>query len=136
MSRHGYSDDCDDDLALGRWRGQVASAIRGKRGQNLLKDLVEALDAMPEKKLIREELKTAEGQNCALGVLGAKRGIDLTLVDPKDYETVAEIFDIAEQLALEIVYENDEVSLNKPEERWKHMREWAASKINTGPKPE
>ena len=34
MGRHGYTDDCDDDpLALGRWRAQVASSIRGKRGQ-------------------------------------------------------------------------------------------------------
>lgn len=32
MGRHGYTDDCDDVLASGRWRGIVASAIRGKRG--------------------------------------------------------------------------------------------------------
>lgn len=128
MSRHGYSDDCDDALALGRWRGQVASAIRGKRGQTLLKDLVEALDAMPEKKLIKGELK-ANGQVCALGALGVKRGLNLDDLDPEDSETVAEVFNVAEQLAKEIVYKNDECCFGTDEERWEQMREWAQSKI-------
>jgi hypothetical protein len=135
MSRHGYSDDCDDDLALGRWRAQVMSAIRGKRGQKLLTDLAEALDAMPEKKLIKEELKTADGSYCALGVLGAKRGIDLDKIDPEDFETVSNEFDIAEQLAREIVYENDEGSWGTPEERWQHMRKWVSQHIKTGFQP-
>ena len=38
MSRSGYSDDLDNwDLI--RWRGQVSSAIRGKRGQGFLREL-------------------------------------------------------------------------------------------------
>lgn len=48
MSRSGYSND-GENIAM--WRGQVASAIRGKRGQAFLRELVEALDAMPEKRL-------------------------------------------------------------------------------------
>lgn len=134
MSRHNYSDDCDDDLALGRWRGQVASSIRGKRGQRLLKELVEALDAMPEKRLITKELKCESGY-CALGVVGAKRGLDLDNMDPEDSECVADAFDITEQLAREIVYLNDEEFYGTPEERWKKMRDWASSKINTGDTP-
>jgi hypothetical protein len=47
MSRSQYIDDCDDNWQLIRWRGMVASAIRGKRGQQFLKDLLAALDAMP-----------------------------------------------------------------------------------------
>ena len=41
MSRSGYCDDYGDDdpLALGRYRAQVNSAIRGKRGQALLRRL-------------------------------------------------------------------------------------------------
>lgn len=57
MSRSGYVDDMDDTLALGRWRAQVASATRGKRGQKLLRDLLAALDAMPEKRLVAYELE-------------------------------------------------------------------------------
>ena len=55
MSRSGYCDDLDP-LDLGRWRAQVASAIRGKRGQKLLKELLTALDSMPKKELIANEL--------------------------------------------------------------------------------
>jgi hypothetical protein len=40
-----------------RWQGVVKSAIRGKKGQAFLKELLSALDAMPEKKLIAEELE-------------------------------------------------------------------------------
>lgn len=54
MSRSGYTDDDDDPLATGRWRAQVRSAIRGKRGQAFLRELIAALDAMPEKALITE----------------------------------------------------------------------------------
>ena len=48
MSRSGYSDDIDDNWAHIMWRGRVASSIRGKRGQAMLRELLAALDAMPE----------------------------------------------------------------------------------------
>jgi len=35
MSRHGYSDDIDE-WALIKWRGQVASAMRGKTGPTII----------------------------------------------------------------------------------------------------
>ena len=57
MSRSGYTDDLDDDLAMGRWRGMVASATRGRRGQKLLTDLLAALDAMPEKALVAKQIR-------------------------------------------------------------------------------
>lgn len=52
MSRSGYADWCDDNWAMIRWRGAVASAVRGKRGQAFLRELATTLDAMPEKRLI------------------------------------------------------------------------------------
>lgn len=106
MSRSGYSHDCDNwDLI--RWRGAVASAIRGKRGQALLREIAAALDAMPVKELVANELE-ADGSYCTLGVVGAARGIELSKIDPDDRETVAGQFGIAEALAAEIMYENDE----------------------------
>lgn len=57
MSRSGYHDDMKDPLAYGRWRAQVKSATRGKRGQKLLKDMLSALDAMPEKRLVSGALE-------------------------------------------------------------------------------
>lgn len=109
MSRHGYSDDCDDNLSLGRWRGWVASAIRGRRGQAFLKEMLAALDALPEKRLVAEDLETADGAVCALGAVGKARGVDMKPIDPEDYGRVAVTFGIAEPMAQEIMYVNDEV---------------------------
>jgi len=132
MSRSGYSEDLDDwDLI--RWRGQVASAIRGKRGQKLLKDLLAALDAMPEKELIAEELEAEDGAVCALGCLGKARGLNMSNLDPEDPDQVAVAFDIAPQLAQEIVYENDEGRYGEtPQQRWTRMRAWVASRVDAG----
>lgn len=109
MSRHGYTEDeGDDPLALGRWRGMVASTIRGKRGQAFLREVLAALDAIPDKRLISEELKTVDGEFCTLGAVGAARGVDLEAIDPEDYDAVAAAFGIHPILAQEIMWENDE----------------------------
>lgn len=106
MSRSGYSDDCDQwDLI--RWRGAVNSAIRGKRGQAFLRELAAAMDAMPDKRLIADELQ-ADGAFCTLGVIGAARGVDMSNLDPYDRGRVAGMFNVAEALAAEIMYENDD----------------------------
>ena len=129
MSRSQYHDDLDD-LTLGRWRGMVASAIRGKRGQKLLRDTLIALDAMPEKALVVSELETKEGDVCTLGALGRARGIDMKAIDPEDPPQVAAAFDIAECLAQEIAYENDEGYYGEtPGQRWHRMRTWVANQI-------
>lgn len=130
MSRSGYSDDIDS-WALIKWRGQVASATRGKRGQKLFIDLLKALDEMPVKRLVSDELITTEGEFCTLGVLGKARGLDIASIDPEDGEEVAKQFDIAPQLAQEIVYMNDEGwYAETPEGRYIRMRSWVAEQIN------
>lgn len=132
MSRSGYSSDLTN-WALIKWRGQVTSAIRGKRGQALLRELAEAMDAMPVKELIANDLQ-AEGSYCALGVVGAKRGIDLSEMDPYASEDIAKAFDIARALACEIAFENDEGawrhSMETPAQRWGRMRAWVDGHIN------
>lgn len=107
MSRSGYSDDCDG-WALIRWRGAVQSAIKGKRGQQALREIVAALDALPEKRLASGSLQTDDGEFCTLGALGRARGLDMTPIDPEDRSAVADAFGVAEALAAEIMYENDE----------------------------
>ncbi len=134
MSRSGYSDSCDDSWQLIMWRGQVASATRGKRGQKLLKDLLAALDEMPEKRLIAHELKCSDGV-CALGAVGERRGIEMGKLNAEDSEAVGKAFDIASQLAQEIVYKNDEqYAYCTPEERWQRMRNWCEKQIKNEPR--
>jgi hypothetical protein len=110
MSRSGYIDDGDDDDQWGliRWRGAVKSALRGARGQAFLRELLTALDAMPEKRLASDSLITADGEFCTMGVVGAARGVNLDALDPEDCEQVAQSFGLAEAMVREIVYENDE----------------------------
>ena len=124
MSRSEYSDDCDGwDLVC--WRGAVTSAMKGRRGQKFLIELRDALDAMPVKELIAHEL-VKQGNFCALGVVGQKRGIALESIDPEDHRTVAKQFNIANAMAQEIVFVNDEAAWDDetPQLRWSRMRRW------------
>lgn len=130
MSRSGYTDCDDDPLAIGRWRAQVASAIRGKRGQAFLRELVVALDAMPEKTLIANDLVTAEGDVCAIGAVCQARGLDVSKVDCDWPEDVAGAVGIAHQMVSEIEWENDEGGFHETdEERWSRMRRWAEARL-------
>jgi hypothetical protein len=132
MSRSGYSDDYDQEQwALIRWRGAVKSAIRGKRGQALLKEMLEALEAMPVKSLTTGLLES-DGEVCAFGALGIKRGMNMSVIDPEDYEQVAKDFGTSQALAREIMYENDECGWHETgEQLWQRMREWVRSQLKS-----
>lgn len=130
MSRSGYSDDDYDQWAAIRWSGALASAIRGKRGQAFLRELLAALDALPEKKLIAEELEK-NGCVCALGAVGKARAIDMAPIDPEDRDRVATVFGIPYTLACQIMYENDRDNWRviTEEERFIRMRRWAEHQL-------
>lgn len=152
MSRSGYTDDCDDNWSHIRWRGAVSSAIYGKRGQAALREIIAALDALPEKRLAPDSLETADGDYCTLGALGRFRGLDMTHVDPEDRDAVSKLFGIAEAMSAEIMHINDEhvcewrwaverdeslgITRQKrvpikdaAEKRWQYMRDWCESKL-------
>src|SRR6266496_2567109 len=129
MSRSGYTDDVDDwDLI--RCRGAVTSAIKGRRGQAFLRELLQALNALPEQKLIADEIE-ARGAVCAIGSVGRARGMDMSALDPEHSEGIAVAFGIADALAREIAFMNDECCLynETPENRFKRMRTWTESQI-------
>lgn len=145
MSRSGYVDDIDDYLQVGRYRAQISSATRGKRGQEFFRAVVEALDAMPEKRLVRNPISTAANQFgeyeydslgdkdrnvCVLGALAMHRGLPVD-IDAEDHAKLGETFNIAHQLAAEAMYMNDEYYDRNytPETRWIKMREWAVSQL-------
>lgn len=163
MSRSGYCDD-GDNWSLIRWRGAVNSAIRGARGQAFLREVLSALDSMPVKELAAESLFNAAGQFCTLGSVGAARGLDMSGIDPDDYEQVAQAFGISEALAREVVFLNDEAGVYDdcemrqvevvgpirrwdhrvvtvrfddvaPARRWRRMRAWVAEHIVPAPEP-
>ena len=135
MSRSGYNDGGDGgEWSLICWRGAVKNAIRGRRGQAFLRELILALDALPVKELIARDLRWGD-RVCALGAVGQARNLDLEAFDPDDYHALAGAFGIAEAMIREIEYENDEQWSTRrasPEDRWAHMRQWAEANLNAG----
>ena len=130
MSRSGYNEGCDNEWSLIMYRGAVASGIRGKRGQAFLREMLTAMDAMPEKQLIAHELEM-DGQVCAIGSVGQARGLDMSTLNPEEPEQIAGAFGISEALAREIVYENDETFWgdDTPEQRFRRMRNWIVKNL-------
>lgn len=126
MSRSGYTDECEN---LNLYRASVERAIRGKRGQALLRDLRHALDAMPTKALAYGMIEK-DGEVCALGAVGRLRGVTLPNVSPDDYGekngALGTMLDIAPSLAAEVQYINDEASYSRetPEQRFKRVSKW------------
>lgn len=130
MSRSGYNEDIDCNWNFIRWRGAVKSALRGKRGQAFLREAKAALEALPERKLVKNEL-AEDGGFCTLGAVGHARGMDLSKLDPDDERRVAYFFGLPRALACEIMFENDEAGPWKetPEQRWDRMHKWIVSHI-------
>ena len=116
------------------WRGMVASASRGKRGQAFFRELAAALDAMPVKELITEEIKS-DGAVCAIGSILDRRGVsDLENVDATDHHWLAGQLDIATCLVQETEYQNDEGAWKEtPAQRWTRIRKWAEKNIRKEP---
>lgn len=137
MGRHGLYDsgDMEDVLAFGRWRGAVASAIRGQRGQSFLRELLTAIDAIESRRLIGDGLENDHGEVCALGAVGRARGLSLQSVDYESPEAVAAFFGVNEKLAQEIMWVNDEWTRrnNVPamEERYQLVRNWILENIRS-----
>lgn len=132
MSRSGYSDDCDN---IQLWRNAVDRAISGKRGQAFLKEMLAALNALPDHRLIRGDLRDSDGGVCAIGAVGASRGVDMSRINQTDPRAVARAFGISMALAAEIEFMNDEADYywdageETPEARFQRMRRWVESKI-------
>ena len=134
MSRSGYSDDLDT-ATLNLYRGNVANATRGKRGQAFLRELAEVMDAMPTQELIYGELINDKGDVCAIGTVCKARGLDVADVDAEDPEEVGQLVGIATCLAAEIEWMNDEGDWGdgeSPAKRWTRMRKWVGEQIITG----
>ena len=91
----------------------------------------DAMDAMPVKVLCRGELVNAAGECCALGCVGQSRGVDMSGLDPEEAREVGKVFGIAQSLAREIVYENDEGGARSESDadRFVRIRKWLDQNI-------
>lgn len=135
MGRSGYSEDYDDDADYNNagwlWMRAVENAIKGKRGQAFLREMLAALESLPEKRLIAEDLEL-DGEVCAIGSVGRKRGLDMKPLDPEDPDAIAKAFGIARALVAEIEYQNDDdfaYSNETPERRYERVVKWVREQI-------
>lgn len=125
MSRAGYNevDDCDPDSALRGygWQANVRRCIAGRKGQALLWELYQALEALPTREIVTGALlDTSTGSVCSLGALAVHRKMLIPAEfcttgapddEPDEYEfadAMGPLFGIKDMLAREIMYENDE----------------------------
>ena len=148
MSRYCDSDDHDYEPWMdGQAAGAMRSAIRGRRGQQLLRDLIAGLDALPVQELAAGALKDPEtGCVCALGAVRLQRGVEAVPLrfDPTDpdidWRDLARPFDISETLACAVISENEYASERNDEQsrrrRWRSVRDWAARNLITPLEPE
>jgi len=140
MSRSGYVNDGEQWQFI-CWRGAVSSALGGKRGQAFLREMLEALDSLPEPRLISDSLSSSEESDpkqrgvCAMGAVGLKRGVKMD-----DYyyaEDVGNLFGISRAMAAEISWINDESfcgsTAETPEDRFVRVRKWVKDQIVSGP---
>jgi hypothetical protein len=70
--------ECDDIETQRRWalqRANTARQIRSKHGQAFLRELLAAMEALPEKRLIEGAI-AKDGAVCSLGALALKRRVD------------------------------------------------------------
>lgn len=149
MSRINYSDDEDFQNQSMFWEANQERSIRGQKGQVALRELEAALLALPEKRLIAEELENAAGEVCAIGALVKfKGGENPRVVDDMGqaplgdgeilWEEVEEATLEAAQglgvprlVALAVVYQNDdEWRPFTPEQRYDKMLRWVQNALS------
>lgn len=75
MSRFDSYDDYDGPDMSGLWWDSFRRAVNSERGQRTLREIEAALLAMPEHKLIADELADGNGGVCAVGAVAAYRRV-------------------------------------------------------------
>lgn len=133
------------------WEHALEMAMSGKRGQQALRDLEQALIELPEKVLIEGRL--SDGENvCTVGALVAHRrvqrgearsdvlmnlcmqtGEDPDWIDSWEAEEAtineARSVDVALTIACELAALNDDFYRATPEERYKQVLAWVRERI-------
>ena len=151
MSRVHYTNDdwgsIEATLNYGRWERNSVTTLRSKRGQAALRELEQALLALPEPKLYAntfcEVTEEGEVQACVLGALAYVRGLEVPDSfnwgedsDPAEEQAywANAAFGIAYTLAWNLIERNDEIyGKLTPEERYTKMLAWIRDQLTGAP---
>ena len=129
------------------WENALKRSFNSRRGQLMLRELRDALLALPEQKLIYSRLADATGGVCAMGALALHHRVkageereavlyDLHESEPGDDDyietweieqttlTVAEHVGMAKTMAVDVAWHNDREHDETPEERYTRILAW------------
>ena len=132
MSRISYSEDEDYPGQFELWQANCERSLRGAQGQAELRELRDALLALPEKRLIHGALVDEEGGVCAIGAYASRKGLDLGKFDPEDEtDEVGIEAGMPKFVAWKVVEMNDMELHSRftSEERYTRMLAWVESKL-------
>lgn len=151
--RVSEEEDFDNQAAL--WEANLGRSLKGRKGQAALRELEAALLALPEKRLIADDMVSADGSVCALAALAQHRGYqgDMTLPKQPDWDNpddanspfwdefeyveavegamvkIAADLGIPPMVAKAIIYENDDDYVKTPEDRYQKVLHWTQRQI-------
>lgn len=127
--RINYTDDEDFGGQFELWQANCERSMRGKNGQRELRELRDALLSLPEKRLIYGALENANGEVCAIGAYGKRKGLDLSKFDPDESDEVGIKCGMPRLVAWKVVEVNDiELRRVTPEVRYERMLAWVDKK--------
>lgn len=108
MSRVYYDDD-GDNWAYIRYGGALKSALRGKPGQQVLRDMRDALVALPKRRLGKDALCNELGDYCAWGAYAHHRGVSRTYLEKlSDWRADDRCFDRGGPILPRVALEGEE----------------------------
>lgn len=156
MSR--FSEDCEDErfpsdfAAWSFFEANRDRAIKGVRGQRILRELESVLLEMPDKRLYEGVLAAKTGEVCAIGAYAKAKGVlheDEMLEcledgdgDYGEYEKTIEVgrrCGMVGVLAAAVAMENDQELSPRhdtPEHRYWHVLGWVQHQIKRSPDPD
>lgn len=146
MSRFDDGDEENFPNQQALYAQATKNALKGKRGQAALKELEEALLAMPEKRLIEGGLCDNAGGVCAVGAMAVHRQVKAGLMTREDAMTMIatkygddfhatlevgrEVLGLLGCVAVEFAYVNDEEACaSTPEDRYDIVLNWVREQI-------
>lgn len=136
----------NEEFRRGAWQENSRRAFASERGQKALRELRDALAALPRRRLLggqfadifeQDDESIIVGDVCAIGALAKFKGMEFTshhgTEDFDGFETAAigKKLGMSYVMAYDIAYRNDEIydSLGASE-RWWTMYGWLTAKIN------